>query len=470
MKHIISLIMLLLTANLFALNYDFNPEFIYSTGSTGNDESYNLFIDDSGNKYITGYFSGNVDFDNSESEDIKKSAGVKDAFLVKINKENKYEWSYTFGSQGNEIGYSVVTDKEGNVYLTGTFENEIKLDEKNILKSKGFSDIFLIKLDKSGKLINSKSFGSAVEDKGLSLYYDNENLYLTGSFGGKLEFSKDIIIEGYEDGFLAKLNLNFEPVFAKSFEGINTVFINHLQIVDGDIYLSGYANGEVKFARNPNEEVKFADKIYGSAGDYDSFIVILDSNGYLKEGIPVGWSYRELINEFFVDKDKNIYITGSFNSTMNWGKVKLKGNKEETNKVYTTLGGFDTYVAKLDSKFKEEWFYQLGTDLNEEGLSLVVDDKNIFVASYINGYYSLTMPYEYDTSTVLDKELLVTCLNKKGELQYHKTITATGEDVPYKLAKYDNSLYIIGYFVNNLHENYSSGLKDLFLIKFKAEK
>lgn len=470
MKYVISLIMLLLTANLFALNYNLTPEFMYSAGSNGNDESYNLFIDDSGNKYITGYFSGDVDFDNSESEDIKKSAGVKDAFLVKINKENKYEWSFTFGSTGNDIANSVVVDNSGNVYLTGSFENEIKFDDKNILKSNGYTDIFLLNIDKTGKLINAKSFGSPVEDNAYNIYFNKENLYIIGSFGGKIEFSKDIVIEGYEDGFLAKFNLNFEPVFAKSFEGVNTVFINHLQIVEDDIYISGIANGEVKFKRNPNEKTEYVDEIYGVMGDYDSFIVILDSNGYFKEGIPIGLSsYKEIINEFVVDKDKNIYITGSFNSIFTWGKTKEKGIKEEIDKTYETSGGFDTFVAKINSKLQEEWFYQLGTDLNEEGLSLVVDDKNIYISSYINGTYDLYSNYEYDTTSVLDKDLLFTVLNKKGELKYHKTITATGEDVSYKLIKHNNSFYMTGFFFHNLHESYSSGLRDIFLIKFKAE-
>ena len=73
------------------------------------------------------------------------------AMCCSVLHAQKFEWATSFGGPLWDIGKSVCTDADGNVYTTGYFNgNDVDIDPgegTHLLSSEGDKDIFIQKLD-----------------------------------------------------------------------------------------------------------------------------------------------------------------------------------------------------------------------------------------------------------------------------------------------------------------------------------
>ena len=125
------------------------------------------------------------------------------------------EWAISVGSIPNDWGKSITTDTMGNVYVTGVFQDSVDFDPDTStfsLKSNGDWDIFILKLDKSGKLIWAKSIGGTSREEVFSIALDAyANVYVTGYFRGTADFDPgtstfNLTSNGDNDIFILKLD------------------------------------------------------------------------------------------------------------------------------------------------------------------------------------------------------------------------------------------------------------------------
>ncbi len=95
-------------------------------------------------------------------------------------------WAKQLGGIGAESGWSVATDKNGNVYTTGYFGSIVDFDpgpSTFTLQSAGNKDIFISKLNGAGNFVWAKKVGGGSDDIGRSIAIDSVgNIYITGSF------------------------------------------------------------------------------------------------------------------------------------------------------------------------------------------------------------------------------------------------------------------------------------------------
>jgi len=87
-----------------------------------------ITTDPDNNILITGYFSGDADFDPTGGQFLVTSAGVNDAFVAKYTPSLQLVWVRTFGSTGNDYGVDIACDPLSNVFVTGTFEETVDFD------------------------------------------------------------------------------------------------------------------------------------------------------------------------------------------------------------------------------------------------------------------------------------------------------------------------------------------------------
>ena len=83
--------------------------------------------------------------------DSKNSAGNKDCFVLKMDKNASYEWTKTFGGNNNDAGHSLNLNKAAELTLLGTFEGATDFGKdfgtkENYIESNGLADIFMSKL------------------------------------------------------------------------------------------------------------------------------------------------------------------------------------------------------------------------------------------------------------------------------------------------------------------------------------
>jgi hypothetical protein len=179
-----------------------------------------LAIDNAGNRYVTGFFTGKKDFYPDVGSDIKISAGFYDVFVTRFNADGSHAWTQTFGGSGDEFGRGITTDGT-TVYVTGQFNSaDARIGASGIsLASAGSDDAFVIALSAAdgSPILGWGSFGSGIQtfggtgiERANSIASDATTLYVTGYFdsvnaqigAAGTSFST----AGYEDAFVLALN------------------------------------------------------------------------------------------------------------------------------------------------------------------------------------------------------------------------------------------------------------------------
>src|SRR5215831_17445164 len=89
-------------------------------GSATNDQGNAITKDASGNVYLTGSFTGTVNFGSQNLTCVAGSDGC--VFLAKFGPDGTPIWSKNF-SYDYGAGKAIATDAAGNVFLAGTFAN-----------------------------------------------------------------------------------------------------------------------------------------------------------------------------------------------------------------------------------------------------------------------------------------------------------------------------------------------------------
>src|SRR5690606_29962600 len=97
--------------------------FISAAGQ--NDAAYAVSTDASKNVYVTGLFTGTVDFDPSAATANLVSAGSNDMFVAKYDPNGKYIWAKRVGGPGVDAGYGIQSDAAGNTYIAGYFAGTV---------------------------------------------------------------------------------------------------------------------------------------------------------------------------------------------------------------------------------------------------------------------------------------------------------------------------------------------------------
>ncbi|HEX6426137.1 MAG TPA: SBBP repeat-containing protein, partial [Niastella sp.] len=195
-----------------------------NSASLGSSTNRGIVLDGAGNRYITGYFNGAVDFDPGAGTQNLTSAGSNDIFLAKYDASGNYVWAKGMGGIGFEMGYSLAVDASGNSYITGQFTGTVDFDPGSgtqNLTTTGNADIFLAKYDASGNYMWAQQIGATNNDIGYALAVDaSGNSYITGYFNGTVDFdpgagTQDLISTGNADIFLAKYDASGNYVWAK---------------------------------------------------------------------------------------------------------------------------------------------------------------------------------------------------------------------------------------------------------------
>jgi hypothetical protein len=113
-----------------------------------------LDVDDTGNLYVTGFFSGQIDFDPGPDEEIHASNGGWDAFMSKFDVEGNHLWTSTWGGPGNDRGLGLAIADIGSIHAVGFFQDEVDFNPNDGVEnhqSNGDRDAYLFKYTPSGE-------------------------------------------------------------------------------------------------------------------------------------------------------------------------------------------------------------------------------------------------------------------------------------------------------------------------------
>lgn len=247
-----------------------------------------------------------------------------------------------------------------------------------------FCLIFLLNNLDAQTLSFSKSAGSNSPssdlDQGYDIVIDNAgNSYVTGimsnwttgSVFGEGQMNQTIL--NVNGAFIAKYDINGSLIWAKQIEANNNgVESNAIALdLDNNIYITGYYSVEVTFGvRTANQttlnsnsrsrDIFFAK--YSPNGDF----LFAKSFGGVNDDAPGG-------NDIYVDSNKNIYLTGTFDAEVVFGKG-------ETNETTLIGNQQDMFLSKYNSDGELIWVQKAGGNFGDSGKSLDLDSQgNIYV-------------------------------------------------------------------------------------------
>jgi hypothetical protein len=296
--------------------------FAKKIGGNDNDRAESILV--KGNTiYLTGYFSGTVDFNPGDGTNELISNGSGDIFLAKYNTSGEYVYALAFGGTSHDEGTSVSADDHGNAYITGKFSETVDFDpgiENYPLSSSGLSDVFFASYNPSGSLNYAKRIGSGSDDQGIEIVADeNKNVFLTGTFAGSPDFDPGpetavLSTDGGTDIFIARYDAGGNYLYANRIGGNSNEFVYDATIdSDKNIYITGIFSGTVDFNCG-SELVNLT-----SNGSSDFFIAKYDSLGNYISARNFGNSgSSEKSSSIAVDSDRFIYISGVFNNIVDF--------------------------------------------------------------------------------------------------------------------------------------------------------
>lgn len=212
--------------DVFISKFDTSGNYLWAKkfGGSSSDGSAPVSVDSSGNIYLSGDFSGTVDFDPTDTVLNLTAAGSKDNYISKLDSSGNYRWTKRIGSSGaGATGARTAIDSSGNVFYTGDFTGTVDFDsgtDTSTLTSSGLNDIFISKLDSSGNFIWAKAMGSSGADRGQAIAVDKSgNVYATGYFNGTADFDPSASVlnltsSGGRDVFISKLNPDGSPLIS----------------------------------------------------------------------------------------------------------------------------------------------------------------------------------------------------------------------------------------------------------------
>ena len=107
-----------------------------------------------------------------------------DFHVLKMNQQGQTVWEKYFGGTQHDFLTATVSTQEGGFLLAGTSYSDKGLQKKN--KSKGGSDIWLIRLDENGEEQWQKTLGTEVDEEAKSVVQTTDLGYYVAVYVFKL--------------------------------------------------------------------------------------------------------------------------------------------------------------------------------------------------------------------------------------------------------------------------------------------
>jgi hypothetical protein len=355
-----------------------------SYGAFSVDNPTGLVVDSTG-VYVTGFFSGTVNFGLGDLV----GAGNSDVFVIKLSlTDGSTIWQQRFGSTTVDRGQAIAISGTG-LYVTGRFQGTVNFGGGD-LASAGGDDVFVLRLNASdGAHVWSKRFGGPStapgEDIGLGVASDGTGVYVTGFVTEAVNFGGGFRIPfGGEDIFVIRLAAsNGSHVWSRRFGAAENDRGNGVVVDTTGVYVTG------RFRRTVNFGGGGLSSGDTDASTQDVFAVKLA----LANGTHT-WSRR--FGDTFDDRGAGLALSG--------GSVLITGRYQGTvdfGTVLTSVGGpppsADAFVAALSAGDGGPAFaYSLGGPSQDEAYAVATGGT----VAYTTGEFAGTANFGAGVATL----------------------------------------------------------------------
>lgn len=167
----------------FLVKYDPAGNVLWArkAGSTSFDEGMSMVVDQSGNAYMSGMFTGTVAFGSV----TLTSNGLSDLYIAKYDPSGTVLWAISAGGTSYEAAKCIAIDQAGDLYITGWYRSPSVVFPTVTLTNSSTSvsdnDAFLAKYDNSGNELWAKSIGGVEDESGFYCATSFGSVFFAGS-------------------------------------------------------------------------------------------------------------------------------------------------------------------------------------------------------------------------------------------------------------------------------------------------
>lgn len=363
-----------------------------------------------------------------------------------------YEWAKSSGGSTYDQSNSVIVDKSGNVYTTGLFmdKSDFNPDPKDTfyLTSNGGTDIYILKLDASGKFVWALNIGGTSDDAGNSINLDaSGDVYVTGYFQDKTDFdpgknTKILTSNGGMDIFVCKFDASGNFVWADQMGGKDDDAGNGIDLdASGNVYTTGYFTSKADFNPSVKDSLMLT-----SIGQMDIFVSRLDNKGNYNWAGQMGGKSDDVGYGIALDSIGYVFTTGYFMSQADFDP------DPKATAFLSSINDADIFVSKLDVKGVYSWARPAGESGSDVGTGIAVDALG---NNYTTGYFYGGPDFDpgtgkgqvYKLTSNGDYDIFVWKLDASGAFVWAKNMGGTDYDMGLSIALDANkNVYTTGIF------------------------
>jgi len=335
----------------------------------------------------------------------------------------------------------IIIDSVENVYLAGTFSNELKINEQTSLKSKGGTDTFLLKFDTNGKLLWKKQAGGIKDDYVGSMRIAKEGgVILSGYFEDSTSFDR-IKADKKEGGYVVNYDKNGTVLWVKTEN--KTAYSLPQTDRQLNLYLAEAYKDKVQIdtttINNPTRYYNSYLSKYDNNDKLQWFTIINKMNKHGRGEVKT--------SDMAIDDEGNIFVGGTFKYAPVFDNIEIRSGKAD-----------DVFLAKYNSEGKLGWVLQLTNSDDAYTVDRVyIHDGNICLRATAHSIESgdtiqTHHQFEYNEHAT--------------SVEYHSFYGwETGEDITGDSLKYQYSNFVQNNVRNTIYKFGIIGNK-LMLMKF----
>ena len=429
-------------------------------GGTGIDRCSSSAIDGAGNLYISGVFSGTVDFDPGPGIVSRTSNGDFDAYLCKFNAPGNLVWVRTWGGPNMDRADGLALDKFNHIYVCGPYQGTVDFDpgpstDIHTSHAGTMNNPYISMFDTAGNFIWVRTWGTI---NGGSEAYSCAtdkfgNVYAVGDFhdhpGVAIDFDPGIGVDNHYisgidsslnfDAWLVKYDSSGNYLWGKNWGGDLYDDGPSVAVDDGGVYDAG-----MFMSHNADFDPDLtATDIHSSHGDIDAFVNKFDLNGHHLWTRTWGGTGADDAGHIIADNAGHIYIAGYFADTVDFNPGPGVFN------LIANPGIDDIYISKLDTAGNFIWAKSMGGTGEDKAFPLTSDGNG---SLYMSGIFSGTADFDpgpgvYNLNSAGGYDIFICKLDTAGNMIWAKSMGGSGDDRGNTISVANNGdIYLAGDF------------------------
>jgi hypothetical protein len=369
-------------------------------GGNGSDKLSKMIITSDGGAVLCGYSNSNI----SGSKKQNSLNGTYDFWVVKLSKTGVTQWSKTYGGTDRDLMPTIIQTTDGGYLLGGSsISDQSGVKTENTINES--FDYWVLKLDKTGKIIWDNTIGGIQFERLSTLLETASGYFLCGSANSAVGYDKTVDNEGttlWPDFWVVKINKSGAILWDSVYGNTNRDELSAAVVAtDGGIVLGGTSYSP----RGGNKKQDFV-------GNGDYWIIKIDSLGRRVWDRTLGGTLSDYLTS--IDVVGNIgYILGGYSNS------PASGSKSEG-----CRGGTDYWVIRTDKSGLPLWDKTFGGS-KEDYLTSV----KYISGKYLLGGYSNSGPSGDKTNTKKGGfDFWTLQLDKNGNIEQQNDWGGGGDD------------------------------------------